>query len=220
MPLRALSRPFVPFRTRSSVLGAARVALLARLPAALLVALLATLPAAAAWELDPAQSRVAATVIQMSPEGPIPRQHEVRRLSGAAEADGTLVLPLRLAQSDVVERLGPLPPWLSGLTERPLATVTTRFPPQRLARLAVGESLVEVLTLSVQSGNSTRSEPLAVRFTRESPARVRVTNAERVALDGRELMADPTLRSVMLLLGYEQIGDEVPVTLDAVLIRR
>jgi len=101
-----------------------------------------------------------------------------------------------------------------------MATLTTRFPPERLERLPVGESLVEVLMLSVQTGNSTRSEPLAVRFTRESPARVRVTNAERVALDGRELMADPTLRSVLLLLGYEQIGDEVPVSLDAVLVRR
>lgn len=144
----------------------------------------------------------------------------MRRLTGAAEADGTLRLPLRLAQSDVVERLGPLPPWLSGFTERPMATLTTRFPPERLERLAVGESLVEVLSLSVQTGNTTRSEPLAVRFTREAQDRVRVTNAERVALDGQALMADPTLRSVMLLLGYEQIGEEVPVSLDAVLVRR
>lgn len=49
---------------------------------------------------------------------------------------------------------------------------------------------------------------LASVTTRETPGRVRVTNAERVALDGRELMANPTLRSV-LLLGYQQIGDEV-----------
>ncbi|MDR5892323.1 hypothetical protein QC820_05795 [Halomonas mongoliensis] len=184
-----------------------------------LLILLLALPAAA-WELDPAQSRVAATVVQLAPEGPIPRQHEVRRLTGTAEADGTLVLPLRLAQSDVIERMGPLPPWLSGFTERPMATLTTRFPPERLESLSVGESLVEVLMLAVQSGNSTRTEPLAVRFTRESPERVRVTNAERVALDGRELMADPTLRSVMRLLGYERIGDEVPVSLDAVLVKR
>ena len=61
---------------------------------------------------------------------------------------------------------------------------------------------------------------LASVTTRETPGRVRVTNAERVALDGRELMANPTLRSVMLLLGYQQIGDEVPVHLDAVLLRR
>jgi hypothetical protein len=185
-----------------------------------LLTLLLALPAAAAWELDPAHSRVAATVVQIAPEGPIPRQHEVRRLTGAAEADGTLVLRLRLAQSDVIERLGPLPPWLSGFTERPMATLTTRFPPERLEGLAVGESLVEVLMLSVQTGNTTRHEPLAVRFTREAADRVRVINAERVALDGQALMADPTLRSVLLLLGYEQIGDEVPVSLDALLIRR
>lgn len=209
MRLRSLARSFVRALARPSTSGAALLALLAALPVA-----------AAAWELDPAHSRVAATVIQLAPEGPIPRQHEVRRLSGVAEADGTLVLPLRLAQSDVIERMGPLPPWLSGFTERPMATLTTRFPPERLERLGVGDSLVEVLTLSVQSGNTTRSEPLAVRFTREAADRVRVTNAERVALDGQALMADPTLRSVMRLLGYEQIGDEVPVSLDAVLVRR
>ncbi|MFY0992581.1 hypothetical protein [Halomonas sp. C05BenzN] len=183
------------------------------------IVLLLALPAAA-WELDPERSSVAATIVQLAPEGPIPRQHEVRRLSGTAEADGTLRLPLRLAQSDVVERLGPLPPWLSGFTERPLATLTTRFPPERLEALSLGESLVEVLELSVASGNATRNEPLAVRFTRESPDRIRVTNAERVALDGQALMADPTLRSILLLLGYEQIGDEVPVSLDAVLVRQ
>ncbi|WP_404296242.1 hypothetical protein [Halomonas sp.] len=104
----------------------------------------------------------------------------MRRLTGGtAEADGTLRLPLRLplrlAQSDVVERLGPLLPWLSGFSERPMATLTTRFPPERLA---VGETLVEVLTLSVQTGNATRTEPLAVRFTQEAPDRVQVINAE------------------------------------------
>ena len=60
---------------------------------------------------------------------------------------------------------------------------------------------------------------LASVTTREAPGRVRVTNAERMALDGRELIANPTLRSV-LLLGYQPIGDEVPVHLDAVLLWR
>lgn len=181
-------------------------------------ALLFALPLSA-WELDPERSRVSATVMQIAPEGPIPRQHEVRRLSGSANASGTLELPLRLNQSDVVERLGPLPPWLSGLTERPMATLTTQFPPERLERLEVGESLVETLTMTVRSGNNVRQESLPVRFTKRSSAEVQVTNAERVALDGQALMADPTLRSVMLLLGYEQIGDEVPVRLDALLVR-
>jgi hypothetical protein len=181
-------------------------------------ALLFALPLSA-WELDPERSRVSATVMQIAPEGPIPRQHEVRRLSGSANANGTLELPLRLNQSDVVERLGPLPPWLSGLTERPMATLTTQFPPERLERLEVGETLVETLTMTVRSGNNVRQESLPVRFTKRSSSEVQVTNAERVALDGQALMADPTLRSVMLLLGYEQIGDEVPVRLDALLVR-
>ena len=184
------------------------------------LALLLLSPLLAAWELDPAQSRVSATIVQIGPDGPVPRHHEVRRLAGSADASGELELPLRLNQSDVVERLGPLPPWLSGLTERPMATLTTRFPPERLDALPVGESLVETLQLSVQSGNATRQEPLEVRFTRVSADEIRITNAERVALDGQQLMADPTLRSVMLLLGYEQIGDEVPVSLDAMLMKR
>ena len=185
-----------------------------------LALLLSVSPMLAAWQLDPAQSRVSATIVQIGPDGPVPRQHEVRRLAGSTDADGNLRLPLRLNQSDVVERLGPLPPWLSGLTERPMATLTTRFPPERLDRLAVGESLVETLQLSVQTGQATRQEPLEVRFTRVTADQIRITNAERVALDGQVLMADPTLRTVMLMLGYEQIGDEVPVSLDALLIRR
>ncbi len=181
-------------------------------------ALLFTLPIGA-WELEPERSRVSATVMQITPDGPMPRQHEVRRLVGSADEDGTLRLPLSLNQSDVVERLGPLPPWLSGLTQRPLAKLTTRFPPERLERLVVGDSLVETLTLKVQSGNAVREESLPVRFTKTAEGQVHVTNAERVALDGQTLMADPTLRSVLLLLGYEQIGDEVPVTLDALLVQ-
>ncbi|MDX5432961.1 MAG: hypothetical protein LPK20_05270 [Halomonas sp.] len=181
-------------------------------------ALLFTLPLAA-WELDPERSRVSATVMQIGPDGPIPRQHEVRRLSGSADNSGTLELPLRLNQSDVVDRLGPLPPWLAGITERPMATLTTRFPPERLDQLAVGDSLVETLTMKVQSGSAMREESLPVRFTKTGRDQVQVTNAERVALDGQALMANPTLRSVLLLLGYEQIGDEVPVSLDAMLVK-
>lgn len=181
-------------------------------------ALLFALPLAA-WELDPERSRVSATVMQMTPDGPIPRQHEVRRLSGSADASGNLALPLRLNQSDVVERLGPLPPWLAAVTERPLATLTTQFPPGRLDRLAIGDSLVETLTMTVRSGNAVREESLPVRFTKTGRGQVQVTNAERVALDGQALMANSTLRSVLLLLGYEQIGDEVPVSLDAMLVK-
>ncbi len=111
------------------------------------------------------------------------------------------------------------PPALAGWELDPeRSRVSARVVEERLERLAVGESLVETLRLRVQSGNQVREEPLAVRFTKEATGRVRIANAERVALDGQALMADPTLRSVLLLLGYERIGDEVPVSLDAVLV--
>ncbi|MFC3284769.1 hypothetical protein [Litchfieldella rifensis] len=185
-----------------------------------IVPLLLALPVQAAWELDPAQSRLEATVVEITPNGPVPHQHQVRELRGDIGPDGTLRLPLRLDQTDVLDRLGQLPPWLSGVKKMPLATLVTQLPPERLDALGVGDSMTETLMFRIQAEGATEQEPLLLRFTRETHDLIRVTNAERVALDGRELMAHQTARSVLLLLGYERIGDEVPVQLDATLIDR
>ncbi|EJV1370973.1 hypothetical protein [Pseudomonas aeruginosa] len=42
----------------------------------------------------------------------------------------------------------------------------------------------------------------------------------RMALDGNALMANSTLRTVLSLLGYQQIDEHVPVTLNALLVNR
>lgn len=182
-----------------------------------IIPLLFALPVQAAWQLDPSQSRVEATIVEITPDGPVEHQHRVRQLRGDISDDGTLTLPLRLNQTDVIDRLGPLPPWLSGLTEVPLATLTTQLPPERLDALDIGESMVETLIFSIRADGSTQQEPLALRFTREDLDTVRVTTADSVAIDGKEMMANSTVRSVLMLLGYERIGDEVPVMLDATL---
>lgn len=189
------------------------------LAAVVLVALTAA-HAQAAWQLDPARSAIEATLVEITPSGPVPHQHRVRELSGSISEDGTLRLPLRLSQTDIPDRLGGLPVWLQGMADLPLATLVTRLPPERLNSLAVGDSLTETLIFRVDAEGVAQQEPLALRFTRVSQSRIRIATAERVAVDGRELMANPTLRTVILLLGYEQIGDEVPVTLDATLIDR
>ncbi|MEA3250856.1 MAG: hypothetical protein U9Q35_04655 [Pseudomonadota bacterium] len=181
---------------------------------------LVALPVQADWQLDPSRSRIAATIVEITPSGPVPHNYEVRQLQGQVSADGTLRLPLRLRQTDIMDRLGELPPWLSGLADTTLATVVTQLPPERLDSLAVGESMTETLMLGVQSDSEHRRKPLKVRFTREAEDTVHVRNAERVALDGRELMNDQNARSILLLLGYEEIGDEVPVELDATLVDR
>ncbi|GAA5171360.1 MULTISPECIES: hypothetical protein [Halomonadaceae] len=194
-----------------------------RLASTLLIAPLAaglSLSAHAAWQLDPEQSQVTATIVEVTPNGPLPRTHRVSGLQGELSDAGTLRVPLRFNQTDVAERLGQMPSWLSGLTDAPLATVTAYFPAQRLDELTVGESLTDTVTLEVQSNGGRRQEPLQVRFTRESSAVIRLRNAERVVMDGSALMANQNARGILLLLGYEEIGDEIPVELDATLVDR
>ncbi|WP_232822300.1 hypothetical protein [Salinicola sp. CR57] len=177
--------------------------------------------AQAAWQLDPNQSRVTATVTEITSGGEsITHEHALRRMEGQISADGTLKLPIRLNQTDVLDRLGNLPPWMSSLTNTTLVTVVTHLPPERINSLAVGQSTVEILTLRTDSNGEQRQEKLPVRFTREATDMVRVRNAEPVSLDGRELMKNQTVRSILSLMGYQQIGDEVPVELNAVLVDR
>ena len=177
--------------------------------------------ALAAWQLDPEQSQVTATVTEITSGGEsISHEHSLRRMEGQISEDGTLQLPIRLNQTDVLDTLGELPPWMSSLTGTTLVTVVTRLPPERINSLAVGQSTVEILTLSTESNGEQRQEKLPVRFTREATDVVRARNAEPVSLDGKELMKNQTVRSILSLIGYQQIGDEVPVELNAVLVDR
>lgn len=177
--------------------------------------------AQAAWQLDPNQSRVTATVTEITSGGEsIAHEHSLRHMEGQISADGTLTLPVRLNQTDVLDRLGNLPPWMSSLTNTTLVTVVTHLPPERINSLGVGQSTVEILKLRTNANGEQREEKLPVRFTRAAADVVRARNAEPVSLDGRELMNNQTVRSMLSLMGYQQIGDEVPVELNAVLIDR
>lgn len=176
--------------------------------------------AQADWQLDPERSRVDATVIELAAEGPVPHQHSVRELDGSIDEQGRLRLPLRLNQTDVLEKLGELPPWLDTLTDRTLVTLSTELPPERLNDLAVGDSFTETLLFRADTSSTAQEEPLRLRFTRESDDRIRITNAERIVLNGSDVMQDETGRTIVNLLGYERIGDEIPVELNATLVDR
>ncbi|WP_346796067.1 hypothetical protein R5M92_11430 [Halomonas sp. Bachu 37] len=182
--------------------------------------LLLAVPVHADWQLDPGQSRVQASITQLNGEAPQTHHHQVRDLQGDIASDGTLRLPLKLSQTDVLERLGELPPWAGLLTNATLVTLVAQMPPERLDGLDIGESLVETLTFRVQSDLVDQEESVPLRFTREGLNEIRVTHAEQMALDGNALMENDTVRTVLSLLGYQQIGEHVPVTLDALLINR
>ncbi|WP_239495308.1 hypothetical protein [Salinicola halophilus] len=177
--------------------------------------------AQAAWQMDPNQSRVTATVTEITSAGDsIPHEHSLNRMEGQISADGTLRLPVRLNQTDIIDRLGNLPPWMNSLTNTTLVTVVTQLPPERINSLDVGQSTVAVINLRTDANGEQREEQLPVRFTREAENVVRVRNAEPVSIDGRELMKNQTVRSILSMMGYQQIGDDVPVELDAVLVDR
>ncbi|MDV6319450.1 hypothetical protein [Chromohalobacter sp. HP20-39] len=177
--------------------------------------------AQADWQLDPARSHVEATITEITSSGAeVAHHHALKRMNGHIAEDGTLRLPIRLNQTDLLEQLGELPVWMQSLTDTELTTVVTQLDPQVLDDLPVGESRTETLMLSVQNGDASQQESLKVHFTRESENEIRVRNAESVSLDGRAIMQNQTARTVLGMLGYQQIDDEVPVELDAVLVDR
>ncbi|KXS39627.1 hypothetical protein [Modicisalibacter sp. 'Wilcox'] len=180
--------------------------------------LLAASPVQAAWQLLAPESRVTATLTEITAEGRQPHTHHIDHLQGTLGTDGTLRLPLRLSQTDVMKRIGPLPAWLQEMATTPLVTVVTEFDPQRLDALKVGESLTDTLTLRIDGNGEPRRESLPVHFTRKSRDRIRLTNAEPVTLDGQALMDNSVARLVLQMLGYQRIDDAVPVALDAVLV--
>ncbi|SDO22014.1 hypothetical protein [Vreelandella arcis] len=183
-------------------------------------ALLLTTPVLADWQLDPGRSTVQASITQLDGESPQTHHHQVRDLQGDISADGTLRLPLKLSQTDVLTRFGEMPTWAEMLANTTLVTLVAQMPPERLDELDIGESLVETLTFRVQSDLVNQEESVPLRFTREGLNEVRVTHAEPMAMDGRALMANATVRSVLSLLGYQEIDEHVPITLDALLVNR
>ncbi|WP_447893972.1 MULTISPECIES: hypothetical protein [unclassified Vreelandella] len=185
-----------------------------------LLPLVLAMPVSADWQLDSSQSQVQASITQLDGGSPQTHHHQVRDLQGEISPDGTLRLPLKLSQTDLLSRFGELPVWARLLTDSTLVTLTAQMPPERLDRLDIGESMVETLTFRVQTEGINQQEDVPLRFTREGLNQVRVTHAEPMALNGSTLMANNTVRTVMSLLGYQQIADHVPVTLDAVLINR
>ena len=177
-------------------------------------------PVHADWQLDPGQSQVQASITQLDGETPQTHHHQVSDLQGDISADGTLRLPLRLSQTDLLSRFGELPPWVSLLANTPLVTLIAQMPPERLDNLDIGESMVETLSFRVQTDLINQEEAVPLRFTREGLNEVRVTHAEPMVLDGRMLMANSTVRTMLSLLGYHDIDEQVPISLNALLINR
>lgn len=174
------------------------------------------LPAQAGWTLMPQTSHVGVTITELTAVGgEEAHRHQLRGLSGRVADDGTLRLPLRLNQLDTLERFETLPPWLAGLTDTTLTTLTTTVDTQRLAALPVGSTLIDTLVFHAKG----QQAPIKLRFIRLDEATIRVTQDEPLTLDSQEVRADSVGRSVLALLGYGEIKRDIPVTFEAFLQR-
>ncbi|SHM08951.1 hypothetical protein [Vreelandella subglaciescola] len=173
------------------------------------------LPAQASWTLIPSESHMGVTITELTASGETAHQHQLSGLSGRVADDGTLRLPLRLNQLDTLERFETLQPWLAGLADTTLATLTTTVDTQRLAALPVGSTLVDTLVFHAKG----QQAPIKLRFIRLDEATIRVTQAEPLTLDSQEVRADSVGRSVLALLGYGEIKRDIPVTFEAFLQR-
>jgi len=182
--------------------------------------LLLAVPVHADWQLDPGQSQVQASITQLDGGTPQTHHHQVSDLQGDISADGTLRLPLRLSHTDLLSRFDDLPAWVGLLANTPLVTLMAQMPPERLDNLDIGESMVETLSFQVQTELINQEEAVPLRFTREGLNEVRVTHAEPMVLSGRLLMENSTVRTVLSLLGYRNIDEQVPITLNALLVNR
>ena len=106
------------------------------------------------------------------------------------------------------------------LANTTLVTLVAQMPPEQLDNLDIGESLVETLEFRVESDMVNQQESVPLRFTREGLNEIRVTHAEPMAIDGKVLMENSTVRTVLSMLGYQEIDENVPVTLNALLVNR
>ncbi|MDN6179513.1 MAG: hypothetical protein L0I84_00685 [Halomonas subglaciescola] len=170
-----------------------------------------SMAAQADWALVPSASHAGVTITELTQSGEEAHHHRLRGLSGRVADNGSLSLPLRLNQLDALERFDTLPPWLAGLADTTLATLTTTVDTRRLAELPVGSTLVDTLVFHAKG----QEAPIKLRFIRLDEETLRVTQAEELTLDSQEVRADPVGRSVLALLGYGEIKRDIPVTFEA-----
>ncbi|WNK20923.1 hypothetical protein P1P91_04395 [Halomonas piscis] len=173
------------------------------------------LPAQAEWALAPSASQVGVTITERTASDTVAHRHRLRGLDGQIADDGTLRLPLRLSQLEVLDRFDELPAWLAGLADKPLLTLSANVDTSRLDALTPGSELVENVVFQAQG----QQAPVRLRFSRLDEESIRVTQAEPLSLDAREVRSDPVGRSVLALLGYDDIRNAIPVSLDARLVR-
>ncbi|MDA5563081.1 hypothetical protein PJK54_05315 [Cobetia sp. MMG027] len=172
-----------------------------------------SVPSQAAWQLIPDASGATATLTEQKAQGNVEHVHHLRGLSGTVGDDGKMSIPLSVGQTDLLDKVGELPPWLSGVSQMRLATLTLNLDPVALAALETGRTTRMQVPFTATDGNRTHRDALPLNVTRESADRLSFANAEPMALDSAEVAKNQVGSTLLGLLGYGNLVGDIPITL-------
>ncbi|REC95749.1 hypothetical protein [Kushneria indalinina] len=180
-----------------------------------------TTPAQAAWRFIPADSEITAHVAGQGQRGPMERTYHVSDLAGTINDEGYFEMPLRLEQTDLLDKQGSLGGLLSGLSsDSAMVTLSTQVNPAWLSNLQPGEATTRNVTLTASGNHFERSEQLPLTLERLNQQYYHLTLAEPISVDTRQLMQLDNAQTVMSLLGYRSLNDSIPIKLNARLIKQ
>ena len=177
-----------------------------------------SLPTQAAWQLVPDSSGATATLTAQGSQGNVEHVHHLNGLSGTVGDDGKMSIPLSVGQTDLLDKVGELPPWLSGVSQMRLATLTLNLDPLAIAALEPGQTTRMQVPFSATDGNRTHRETLPLEVTRQDATHLTFINADPISLDSTEVARNQIGSTLLNLLGYGKLVGDIPVTLQGEMV--
>jgi len=177
-----------------------------------------SLPTQAAWQLVPDSSGATATLTAQGSQGNVEHVHHLNGLSGTVGDDGRMSIPLSVGQTDLLDKVGELPPWLSGVSQMRLATLTLNLDPLAIAALEPGKTARMQVPFSATDGNRTHHETLPLEVTRQDATHLTFINADPISLDSAEVARNQIGSTLLNLLGYGKLVGDIPVTLQGEMV--
>lgn len=177
-----------------------------------------SLPTQAAWQLVPDSSGATATLTAQGSQGNVEHVHHLNGLSGTVGDDGRMSIPLSVGQTDLLDKVGELPPWLSGVSQMRLATLTLNLDPLAIAALEPGQTTRMQVPFSATDGNRTHRETLPLEVTRQDATHLTFINADPISLDSAEVARNQVGSTLLNLLGYGKLVGDIPVTLQGEMV--
>lgn len=163
------------------------------------------------WQLDPDASRVNFTTTKV---GQVAEAHDFGKLSGTVAPDGEASVAIDLASvnTNIDLRDQRMEDVLFDVAQFPQATVSVQVDPASLAGLAIGESVIQDLPLTLELHGNTSEIPASLVITRIGLDRVLVETAKPLIVSAASVGLEEGVEQLRELAGLDSIAGQVPVT--------